>query len=97
MKVLWLISVTLPQVGQALGLAGQHGGGWILGQLNELRTQAELTVCTVNSKVSEPTALRLAAQGHRRGIRPAAGRGKAGSCPYLGQRIPAGSCAFQSV
>ena len=65
MKVLWLISVTLPQVGQALGLAGQHGGGWILGQLNELRTQTELTVCTVNPKVSEPTALRLEGVDYR--------------------------------
>ncbi len=59
MKVLWLVSVTLPQVGEALGLAGQHGGGWILGQLEALRTRAELSVCTVNPKVSEATCLHL--------------------------------------
>lgn len=59
MKVLWLISITLPQVGKALGLPGEHSGGWIVGQLERMKDQAELVVCTVNPKVPQPTRLEL--------------------------------------
>jgi hypothetical protein len=59
MKVLWLISITLPQVGKALGLPGEHSGGWIVGQLERMKDRAELVVCTVNPKVPQPTRLEL--------------------------------------
>ena len=53
MKVLWLISKVLPQVGKALGLLAENEGGWIVGQLGQLKHRAEITVCTVCAQAGE--------------------------------------------
>lgn len=53
MKVLWLISKVLPQVGKALGLPAENEGGWIVGQLGQLKRRAEITVCTVCAQAGE--------------------------------------------
>ena len=53
MKVLWLISKVLPQVGKALGLPAENEGGWIVGQLGQLKHRAEITVCTVCAQAGE--------------------------------------------
>ena len=53
MKVLWLVSKVLPQVGKALGLPAENEGGWIVGQLGQLKRRAEITVCTVCAQAGE--------------------------------------------
>lgn len=53
-RVLWLISVTLPEAARLFGLTGAIGGGWVLGQLNALKKDAQITVCTVNSAAKAP-------------------------------------------
>ena len=53
MKVLWLVSKVLPQVGKALGLPAENEGGWIVGQLGQLKHRAEITVCTVCARAGE--------------------------------------------
>lgn len=53
MKILWLVSKVLPQVGKALGLPAENEGGWIVGQLGQLKHRAEITVCTVCARAGE--------------------------------------------
>jgi len=57
MRVLWLVSMTLPQAAAACGLgsASDVSGGWLAGQLCALRGQLDLTVCCVDRRVSRPT------------------------------------------
>lgn len=56
-KVLWLVSMTLPRAAAACGLAASDvGGGWLAGQLAALRGRAELVVCSLDTRVSVPTA-----------------------------------------
>ena len=44
-KILWLVSITLPQAAAAVGLASdQVGGGWLAGMLDALAPQLRLTV-----------------------------------------------------
>ena len=56
-KVLWLVSMTLPQAAAACGLdgAGDVSGGWLTGQLTALKGKAALTVCSLDRRVSQMT------------------------------------------
>ena len=56
-KVLWLVSMTLPQAAAACGLdgAGDVSGGWLTGQLTALKGKAALTVCSLDRRVSQLT------------------------------------------
>ena len=56
-KVLWLVSMTLPQAAAACGLdgAGDVSGGWLTGQLTALQGKAALTVCSLDRRVSQMT------------------------------------------
>ena len=56
-KVLWLVSMTLPQAAAACGLdgAGDVSGGWLTGQLTALQSRAALTVCSLDRRVSQMT------------------------------------------
>ena len=55
-KVLWLVSLTLPQAAAACGLdAVDVGGGWLTGQLTALRDRASLTVCSLDRRVTAQT------------------------------------------
>ena len=71
-RVLWLISVTLPQAARLFGLTGAIGGGWITGQLNALKAGAQITVCTVNAAAKAP--LCAEADGVRYVILPSGSR-----------------------
>lgn len=68
MKVLWLVSVTLPAAAQALGVAGGIGGGWLCGMLEQLKGRVELAVCAVNSAVTAPAFAQV--QGVRYALLP---------------------------
>ena len=54
MKVLWLVSITIPAAAEACGLrAGEVSGGWLTGQLHALINRPNspfLTVCSVDSR-----------------------------------------------
>ena len=54
MKVLWLVSITIPAAAEACGLrAGEVSGGWLTGQLHALTNRPDspfLTVCSVDSR-----------------------------------------------
>ena len=58
MRVLWLVSITIPAAAAACGLAANEvGGGWLTGQLTALRAlpgAPELTVCSVDARVQAP-------------------------------------------
>lgn len=56
MKVLWMVSVTLPAAAAACGLAcgSDVSGGWLTGQLSALSPLAELTVCSVDARAKVP-------------------------------------------
>ena len=60
MKVLWLVSLTLPAAALACGLpATQVGGGWLTGQLRALQAapgKPELTVGSVEAHLDRPRA-----------------------------------------
>ena len=50
-KILWLVSVTLPEAAVAVGLpAGQVGGGWLSGMLAALPAELPLTVVSVDAR-----------------------------------------------
>ena len=58
MKILWLVSTTLPAAAAACGLPGQSdvSGGWLAGQLDALRrteVPPELTICSVDSRAQK--------------------------------------------
>lgn len=59
MRVLWLVSMTLPQAAAACGLPGASdvSGGWLTGQLTALRAQGEpdITVCSIDTRADLPT------------------------------------------
>ena len=59
MKVLWLVSITLPAAAAACGLQAQDvSGGWLTGQLTALAARPdapELTICSVDARVSALT------------------------------------------
>ena len=59
MKVLWLVSITIPAAAAACGLdAREIGGGWLTGALQAVRTAPdapELTVCSVDARVQALT------------------------------------------
>ena len=75
MRVLWLVSITIPAAAAACGLAANEvGGGWLTGQLTALRAlpgAPELTVCSVDTPRAGPENGR----GGRRALPPAACRG----------------------
>lgn len=72
-KVLWLVSLTLPQAAAACGLTtDQVGGGWLAGQLAALQGKVRLTVCSLDARVAAPTAGEAA--GVRYCLLPDAGR-----------------------
>lgn len=53
MKVLWLVSVVMPDFAKHLKIEQTNAGGWLLGQLEALaNTGIELSVCTVSDKVT---------------------------------------------
>ena len=58
MKVLWLVSITIPAAAAACGLkAREIGGGWLTGALEAVRTAPnppQLMICSVDNRVSEP-------------------------------------------
>ncbi len=72
MKVLWLVSITIPAAAAACGLqAGEVSGGWLTGQLNALTARADapaVTVCSVDSRAK--TALAGGEDGVRYRILP---------------------------
>lgn len=72
MKVLWLVSITIPAAAAACGLqAGEVSGGWLTGQLNALTARADapaVTVCSVDSRAK--TALSGGEGGVRYRILP---------------------------
>lgn len=54
-KILWLVSITLPEAAAACGLsAAEVGGGWLTGMLDALAPAAHLTVCSLDSRVQAP-------------------------------------------
>ena len=54
-KILWLVSITLPQAAAAVGLASdQVGGGWLAGMLDALAPQLRLTVASVDARAKTP-------------------------------------------
>jgi glycosyltransferase involved in cell wall biosynthesis len=55
MKILWLVSMTLPAAAKACGLASASdvSGGWLEGQLAALRGQAELVVCCADPRMQK--------------------------------------------
>lgn len=57
-RILWLVSMTLPAAAAACGLASGSdvSGGWLAGQLDALRPTADLTVCSLDCRVSAQTA-----------------------------------------
>lgn len=67
MKVLWLVSITIPAAAAACGLeAGEVSGGWLTGQLGALTNRPDapfLTVCSVDGRTK--TAL----SGGKGGVR----------------------------
>lgn len=67
MKVLWLVSITLPAAAAACGLqAREVSGGWLTGQLTALTARPDapaLTICSIDHRVSTLTT------GSRDGIR----------------------------
>lgn len=67
MKVLWLVSITIPAAAAACGLqAGEVSGGWLTGQLGALTARPDapfLTVCSVDGRTK--TAL----SGGKGGVR----------------------------
>lgn len=69
-RVLWLVSVTLPEAAHALRLTGAIGGGWVAGQLRALTGtgRVRITVCTVNPAVK--TAQTAEAGGVRYAVLP---------------------------
>ena len=72
MKVLWLVSITIPAAAEACGLrAGEVSGGWLTGQLHALTNRPDapfLTVCSVDSRAK--TALTGGKGGVRYRILP---------------------------
>ena len=54
-RILWLVSITLPQAAAACGVTTvEVGGGWLTGQLNALRGQLPLTVCNLDPHLTAP-------------------------------------------
>lgn len=51
MRVVWLVSVTMPQAARLFGLEAGIGGGWLESQLEALRTRCSVTVIAVNPQV----------------------------------------------
>ena len=63
-KILWLVSITLPQAAAAVGLASdQVGGGWLAGMLDALAPQLRLTVASVDARAKAPLS------GEKDGVR----------------------------
>ena len=63
-KILWLVSITLPQAAAAVGLASdQVGGGWLAGMLDALAPQLRLTVASVDARAKTPLS------GEKDGVR----------------------------
>ena len=58
MEILWLVSTTLPAAAAACGLAGAGdvSGGWLAGQLDALRGRLDLTVCSIDKRVTAPAS-----------------------------------------
>ncbi len=75
MRVLWLVSITIPAAAAACGLPARDvGGGWLTGQLGALRAldgAPALTVCSVDARTSAP--VRGEADGVRFCLLPAGG------------------------
>lgn len=59
MKVLWLVSITLPEPSKALGFSNNPVAGWLIGQREQLKEKVSLTICSVDGRVKEPTYLSL--------------------------------------
>lgn len=54
-KILWLVSITLPEAAAACGLsAAEVGGGWLTGMLDALAPAVDLTVCSLDARTSQP-------------------------------------------
>ena len=54
-RILWLVSITLPEAAAACGLsAAEVGGGWLTGMLDALAPAADLTVCSLDARVKAP-------------------------------------------
>ena len=71
-RILWLVSVTVPQAAAACGVpAAEVSGGWLSGQLAALHGQLPLTVCSLDGHVTAPVTGE--ADGMRYCLLPAAG------------------------
>lgn len=54
MKIAWLINIVMPEVAEELGIWKTTLGGWIVGQINELKkTKNELVVISVSQDVAK--------------------------------------------
>ena len=51
MRVVWLVSVTMPQAARMFGMGSGIGGGWLESQLEALRHRCSVTVIAVNPQV----------------------------------------------
>lgn len=59
MKVLWLVSITLPEPSKALGFGNNPVAGWLIGQREQLKDKASLVICSVDGRVKESTFLSI--------------------------------------
>ena len=59
MKVLWLVSITLPEPSKALGFGNNPVAGWLIGQREQLKDKVRLVICSVDGRVKEPVRLAL--------------------------------------
>lgn len=54
MKILWYVNIIFPQVAQHFGIKGSFGGGWIIGQAQELsKNDIALSIVTITGLVKE--------------------------------------------
>lgn len=76
MKILWLVSITLPAAAAACGLpAAEVSGGWLTGQLDALCALPNapgLTICSIDARVSACQTGGQAGESLRFAILPAA-------------------------
>lgn len=64
MKVLWLVNLTLPEPGKALGFENNPAGGWLIGQREQLKNKVSLTICSVDNRVQSPQYFMLDCVGY---------------------------------
>lgn len=53
MKVLWLVSIVLPEAARALGLGGNPAAGWLIGQREQLKREVSLVIAAVDARVRQ--------------------------------------------